>query len=48
LIADLVAIRESLEWALEELNIEPYEWTVDTQADSHYAAYDAIGKAYER
>lgn len=35
-------LRESLQWALSNLNCEPYEWSTDEQADAHESALQII------
>lgn len=42
LISRLVA---GLEWALPELNMEPFEWGSGESADAHQAAIDAVAEA---
>lgn len=35
-------LRESLQWALSNLNCEPYEWSSDEQVDAHNSALQII------
>ena len=42
LIARLAA---GLKWALDEVGVQPYEWSCDEQADAHNAAIAAVEEA---
>jgi hypothetical protein len=38
---------QSLEWALKETNMEPFEWGSQVNADCHHGALEALGEAGE-
>lgn len=44
---EVVRLRECLEWALSNINCEPFEWSDEENADAHREAIEALAKINE-
>ena len=44
--AEIVRLRECLEWALCNISAEPFEWCCDEDSESHYSAIAALSTPF--
>ena len=44
--AEIVRLRECLEWALCNISAEPFEWCCDEDSTAHYAAIAALSTQF--